>query len=228
MKRTVKAGAAACAVAAAACHASVAVADGGVYFGGNAGYTLSSYSRHAMDSGLAGQFSAAGDTLTIDSSATSKSTTDWSAELGYMFSPYVGIEAAYLQLGAIHYGASGTIPNGAAALQTNVTVDVHSRGPALMLRGVLPLTQSWFVDAHLGAYDGHTRSSFTTAIDASSSSGGQSKTSTSLLAQAGTGYVFGAHWTVQADFVYINRIKDEVLGRHFNVEQLTAGLTYSF
>lgn len=231
MKRLVKTGAVAlCAVLAAVGAAPAARADSGVYFGGNAGYTLSSYSRHTIDGALQSEFSAAGDTLTIHSSSLSKSTTDWSAEVGYMFSPYVGIEASYWQLAAIHYGESGTVPSstGTGTSATTFTMSTHSRGPALAVRGVLPLSESWFVDAHLGAYDGHTHTGYTTTLAASSSGGAQSGTHTSVLAAVGTGYVLASHWTLRADFVYINRIEDEVLSRHFNVEQVTAGLTYSF
>lgn len=202
---------------------------GGLYVGGNFGYTLSTYTRSALDDALVSTFSSAREDLRLDATFVHSKQAVWSADVGYMVSAYLGIEASYLDLGTLRYFARGTVtapPPAAGPL--SATVDITSRGPTLALVGALPMTNDWSVNARVGAYEGKTTSDFTTVVAGSANPGSESETSTALLAGAGTSYVLGAHWLLRLDYVYLDQIKEKLFGKSFNVNLVTAGVAYAF
>ncbi len=202
---------------------------GGFYAGGNFGYTLSTYSRSALDDALVGAFSGAGEDLRLEATFVHSKQAVWSADVGYMVSPYFGVEASYLDLGTLRYFARGRVAAPAAAAgPLSATVDITSRGPTAALLGVLPMTNDWSVNARVGAYEGKTTSDFTTVVAGSSNPGSESETSTAVLAGAGTAYVLGAHWVLRLDYVYLDQIKEKLFGKSFNVSLVTAGVAYAF
>jgi hypothetical protein len=202
--------------------------DGGVYVGAELGHTLSTYHRADLDSALVDLFSGAGYSAALSGSSVRNEHNPWSANVGYQISSYFALEASYIHLGTLKYATSGTATSVLGNSPVAVDLNIKSRGPALALVGVLPMTDSWDLEARLGAYEGKTTTLSEVTIGTSSNPGVDTKTSTSLMAGIGTGYVIAAHWVVRLDYTHLNQLGEKSLGKSFNVDLLTAGVTYAF
>jgi opacity protein-like surface antigen len=202
--------------------------DTGFYVGANVGHVLRTYSLTDIDNGLSAAFATSGNSVVLSSSSLRKDHVMWTADVGYMASRNFGIEASYLHLGSLAYSTSGTESAGGAGTAVSVNLDIKSRGPALAAVAVLPMSNWWTIDGRVGAYEGKTISTHTTTIDGNSISGAQSKTSTSLLAGAGTAFTVSSHCTLRADYIRLESVKEATLGRSFNVDLVTAGVVFVF
>jgi OOP family OmpA-OmpF porin len=204
--------------------------DTGFYAGANIGRVLSTYHRTDIDNGVIAAFGGAGNGFALGSSSLQKQHVMWTADIGYMASRNFGIEASYLHLGSLAYSSAGTEPSatGTGTSATSVHFDIKSRGPALAFLGVLPMSNLWEIDARVGAYEGKTTTSFASAIDVNTKSGSLSKTSTSLLAGAGTALVVSSHCTLRVDYMRLEHLKEQALHRAFNVDLVTAGVVFVF
>jgi len=204
----------------------------GLYVGGNLGRTLSTYSRSALDETLVSADNGEGYTLTVDAAFVHHQQAVWSADIGYMVSPYFGVETSYLDLARLRYFAHGSEVYAAAPYLGSsplaANLDIASRGPTLALIGALPMTNDWSVNARVGAYEGKSTSDYRFMAGSNVSEGSESDSSTSLLAGAGTTYVLGAHWVLRLDYLYLDQIKEKVFGKSFNVSLVTAGVAYAF
>lgn len=209
--------------------AQPALADGGgLYLGASAGYTLSSYRRADLDDAVIESLAGSGYTFAPSSSSVRKGQPPWSVDLGYQFSSYFGLEASYLELGTLKYASAGTATSIVGNGPAEVNVKIESRGPALALVGVLPLTNDWSFETRLGVYEGKTFTEFADTIIGTPNSGADSKTSASLLASLGGSCVLAGHWVLHLDYTHLNRLDEKVLTKSFNVDLLTAGLSYAF
>jgi hypothetical protein len=204
--------------------------DGGFYIGANLGHVLSTYRRHDMDDDLSALFGGPADGFGLNSSSLRKSHAMWSADVGYMLSPYVGVEASYLDLGSLKYSAAAVEPSatGVGTAPVTVDLDIKSRGPALALVGTLPMSNLWELDARAGAYEGKQISNYLVAGETGTSAGTQSKTSTSLLAGVGGSVTLTSHFTVRLDLLRLQHLDEEALAHSFDVNLVTVGVNYFF
>jgi hypothetical protein len=200
----------------------------GVYFGANVGYTLSTYRRADLDSAVVDAFSGAGYTAALSGSSLHNEHSPWSVNAGYQVTRYFGLEASYIELGTLKYAASGTATSIFASASTTVDLAIRSRGPALALVGVLPMTNDWDLEARLGAYEGKTLTESVVTVQPNTTSGFDSKTSTSLLVGVRAAYVIAAHWVLHLDYTHLNQLGERDFDKSFNVDLLTAGVTYAF
>jgi hypothetical protein len=154
----------------------------------------------------------------------------WSADIGYLLSPNFAVEASYIDLGTLKYSAAATQPSnsGTGSSPVAVNLDIRSHGPALALVGVLPMSNSWELDARAGAYEGKTITNFISALQTGTNTGTVSKTATSLLAGFGGSLTVTSHCTVRLDYVRLEHLNEQVLGRSFNVDLVTAGASFVF
>ena len=188
------------------------------------------YRRADLDNEVLAAFGGTNNGVAFDPSVVQKDHVMWSADIGYMASRNFGIEASYLHLGSLRYSSSGTEPSsgGSGTLATSANLDIKSRGPAVAVLGVLPMSNFWEVDARVGVYAGKTTTAFATAIGTGTNSGTVSKTSTSLLAGVGTALTLTSHCALRLDYMRIEHVKEEAFGRSFNVQLLTAGVVFVF
>jgi OOP family OmpA-OmpF porin len=212
------------------CTPTAMADDSGFYVGANIGRVLSTYRHTDIDNGVIAAFGGADNGFVLGNSSVQKEHVMWMADIGYMASRNFGIEASYLHLGSLAYSSAGTEPStsGTGTSATSVNFNIKSRGPALAALGVLPMSNWWEIDARVGAYEGKTTTTFASAIGVNTKSGALSKTSTSLLAGAGTALVVSSHCTLRVDYTRLEHIKEEALGRAFNVDLLTAGVAFVF
>jgi hypothetical protein len=204
--------------------------DSGFYIGANVGRVLSTLRRSDLDNGITAAFGGPAAGFALGSSSVHKAHAMWSADVGYMLSPNVGVEASYIDLGTLKYSAAATQPSnsGTGSSPVAVNLDIRSHGPALALVGVLPMSNSWELDARAGAYEGKTITSFLSVLQTGTNIGTMSKTSTSLLAGFGGSLTLTSHCTVRLDYVRLQHLNEQVLGRSFNVDLLSTGVNFVF
>jgi opacity protein-like surface antigen len=195
-------------------------ADGGLYIGANAGKVLTTYRGVDIDRGL----DAVGGA--INSSTIYEDKLIWNADIGYMFNPYLGFEASFMELGRIRYRGSGTVTSDGSGV--GFYQYTHSYGPAVAAIGVLPMTDFWKLDARVGVVEAKTISKTSLTAEGSTSTPSYGKTTSSLLLGVGTGISITSHWTVRMDFMRVQRLQDASLDQNFDVNLITAGVAYVF
>jgi opacity protein-like surface antigen len=200
----------------------------GMYVGADVGYTLSTYGRQDINSAVASSFASGGETLALSSSYARDRQTPASADVGYRFLTYFGVEASYLTLGTVEYASRGKATSLFGGGPTEVELSFKSRGPALALTGALPMTNDWSLTVRLGAYEGKTLTHYASDVDGTAHHGSVAKTSTSLLAGVGSQYVIAAHWVLRLDYTHLNQLGEGLLSKSFNVDLLSAGVNYVF
>ena len=208
---------------------SAALADeGGFYVGGTVGRLITTYSHDDLDAQIDAAFGGSDGGFTLNSTEYRKSHLAWSGNIGYMLSPNLGIEASYLSLGSLDYSAAGTLASANPASAVNVDVTLKSSGPALAVVGVLPMSNIWSVNARLGAYEGKTKTSFVSTVATDTTSGKESDKSTSVMGGVGATVAVTNFLLIRVDYLRIQRLKDSLFGRTFNVNLLSAGLEFAF
>jgi len=207
---------------------AAAADESGVYIGANVGRLLSTYRRADLDNALTAAFGGTDSGFLLGPTSIRKSHAIWSANIGYMASRYFGIEASYLDLGTLDYSAFAAISAATGTQAVAVEADIESRGPVLAVIGVLPMTDSWDMSARIGAYRGRTHTDFTSNVGTDTKSGLLSETSTSLLAGVGGSYIISSHCTIRLDYIRIEHVGEQLFERAFNVDLVTAGLSYVF
>jgi opacity protein-like surface antigen len=201
---------------------------GGVYLGANFGRARSSYATGLIDSELSSEAASAGDTVSYRARSTQRLSDVWAVDVGYLFTPYLGIEAGFLHLGEIRYQVVGTLTGSAASAALASSTEVTSHGPAVSAVLRLPLTEALAFDLRIGDYFGKATLDNTVTVDSSNSFVALSKTGSSLLTGVGVAYTFAGHWSGRLDYLRVNKTGDADTTRRFSVNVATAGISYTF
>jgi opacity protein-like surface antigen len=201
---------------------------GGVYFGGNFGRAHNTYDTGFIDSEIASAASGEGDSASYRARSIRRMSDVWWGDAGYLFNPYIGVEAAFFHLGQMKYWAVGTFtdPNGAQSLSTKTEVTSH--GPALSLVLRLPFSETFEADLRAGDYYGKTTTNTLITIASESAPNSASKSSSSLLVGVGAAYTIAAHWSLRADVLRVNKAGDSSTVGRFSVNLVTLGASYTF
>jgi len=200
----------------------------GAYVGGNFGRAKNSYDTGFVDSQISSGATSAGDTLDIMKRSTTRYSDFWSADVGYFFAPYIGVEAAFLHVGQVRYISVGSLINSASNDSLETTTEVTSHGPALSLIFRLPLAEAFEADIRLGDYLGKTTFDNDVSVGANSSFISPSSSSSSLLVGAGAAYSIAGHCSFRLDYLRIQQAGSSDTGGKFNVNVMTVGLSYTF
>jgi hypothetical protein len=200
----------------------------GLYFGANFGRALNSYNTGYIDQQYVSQAVEFGDSLDITSRSVHRFDDIWWGDVGYYFTPYVALDAAFLHLGEVRYKTAGIVNEGGTDDAIATSTEVTTRGPALSILGRVPLTDQLEADIRLGDYIG--KSVFYNRIDVLSQESlvTASRTTSSLLAGAGGAYTFAGHWSVRLDYLRVNKTGDSATGGKFSVNLATAGVSFTF
>ena len=192
------------------------------------GRARNGYDTNSIDSQLTSEAAGAGDTLTLTKRSTSRLSDTWSASVGYFFTPYIGLEAAFLHVGEIRYITVGATTNSGTSESVASTTEVTSHGPALSLVFRLPLTEAVEADLKIGDYFGKTTFDQDTLVGGNQDFIAPSKSSSSVLASAGAAYSIAGHFSIRLDYSRIQQTGDQDAGAKFSVNLITAGVSYSF
>jgi opacity protein-like surface antigen len=212
--------------------ASARADDAGLYVGATGGITASSYGQHALDQAVTAAATASGYDLKLGTTSLETGEPAAAAVVGYMLNSVFGFEASYLYVNTERYRTSAkesySTLTGPVTVPFDFALNLTSRGPTLALVGALPLIDGWQLDGRVGAYEGSMRSDYWTRAGTYKTSGSESETSTSLMLNAGTSYVFAAHWVVRLEYVYLNHLSEKVTDTSYNAGLALAGVTYWF
>lgn len=210
-----------------AAGARAASGDGGWYLTAGYGAAPRLFLRSELNDSLVHAFRAT--PLTLESSSVKKHNTTWSAGVGYWFAENMAIEAAYLNVGKVHYRVTGSAQVAEESTQaTSLDLVAKSRGATLAFVWAAPLWNAWGVDLRAGAFRGKTSSHYISVIDGDEVISGEKAKSTAPLLGAGGSFTATAHLVVKLDYVHLFGIKEEALSRKSDADLVTLGLAYVF
>ena len=161
-----------------------------------------------------------------------KADRSYSLAAGFRFSPYLAVEAAYLDLGRSSYLVEGQ--DGAAVL------GFGSRGAALSLLGSWPLTRNLAFEARGGFYfaDSKMRAWVSATFDLLEgeleSLGAGAAGNPAVLLGAGVVQSFGKNWALRVGYDYLSgnalaiRKTDLGSGMNSSAGRLSVGIRYLF
>jgi hypothetical protein len=201
---------------------------GGFYLGGNFGRAHNTYDTGYIDGSLNQAAAANGDTVSYRARSTRRMSDVWWGDAGYLFNPYIGLEAAYFHLGEIKYWAVGTFNDGNGSPSLSTKTEVTSKGPALSFVLRLPLSDAFEADLHAGDYYGKTTANTLITIGSESEPNPSSKSGSSLLIGVGAAYTIAGHWSVRADAMRVNKAGDATTVGTYSVNFVTLGASYTF
>jgi opacity protein-like surface antigen len=199
----------------------------GLYLGGSGGLAKIDYDNSAYQTQLQNAVAGFG-TLDFSSASLHDRKTAWWANVGYMASPFVGIDASYLHLGELYNQVNGSfVANDGTTHSVGAATRVSSKGPALGLLFRLPLAES--LDINLRVADYYARTTLTNILNAASySTTIQTANRSTLLAGLGVSYVFLGHWSARLDYLRIEHAGDNATTGRYNASILAAGASYTF
>ena len=206
-----------------------ALAEGisGLYLGGSGGLARIDYDNSAYQTQLQNAVAGFG-TLDFTSASLHDRKTAWWANVGYMVSPFVGIDASYLHLGEMYNQVNGSfVANDGTTHSVGAATRVSSKGPALGLLFRLPLAER--LDINFRVADYYARTTLTNILNAASySTTIQTANRSTLLAGLGVSYVFLGHWSARLDYLRIEHAGDNATTGRYNASILAAGASYTF
>lgn len=172
--------------------------------------------------------------VTADASRLDKGDRGYSLAVGFRFSPYIAVEAAYMDLGRSSYlvedaGGSATLGFG-------------SRGAAVSVLGTWPINRTFALEGRGGLYFGESklRAWIAAGFDIDESGDldwwlqGAGGGNPALLLGVGAVASFGPHWAVRLSYDYIYgdavALRNSGLdaGMNSSVGRVALGLRYLF
>lgn len=201
--------------------------DGGGFFvGGNVGRAPIETNNTQYQTQL--EASAAGSgSLIFNKAALAKRDIAFSLDGGYMFAPYVGVEASYFRFGRVSNQLAGAYvgTDGTSEPVYAATV-LESRGPVLGLLFRLPIIDDLAMNFRLGDYYGHTTLT-NTVVAAEHTSGTVTSNSSSLLAGIGVSYTIEGHWLAKLDYLRVDQAGSDKTMK-YDISLVSAGISYAF
>jgi len=198
------------------------------YLGGNFGRARNSYDTAGnIDSQIYSEAQSAGETAQFTRRDIKKMSDAWWADVGYFFTPNFAIDAAFMHLGEIKYGATGTLTSTAGSQSLETTDEAISHGPALALVFRVPLTESLAIDLRAGDYYGKTVFDSAVTVNSNLFFEATTKTKSALLAGFGASYNLTGHCAVRVDYLHVHHAGDAAVGV-YNVNLVTGGLSFFF
>lgn len=207
---------------------SAAAAVPGFYLEGSAGMASSSMGQEeqdVLDDLLVEALEDEGLQVLDGDSDLDKSGVGFSLALGYRFTSYVALEAAYVQLGKSTYKAEDVITDGVEEYDLSARIPARAKGPVVSLVGIWPASESFELDARVGAFFGKSTLSVKFAVDGESvPTVSDSDSKTSILYGVGASWNFTPAMSLRLSYTMF----DKGLFDEFDVGSLSLGLMYSF
>lgn len=199
---------------------------GGFFVGGNVGHAPIDTNNTEYQTALEASASGSGS-LVFTKAALAKRDIAFSVDTGFMFMPYVGVEASYFRFGRVSNQLAGSyVGTDGTSEYVYAATMLQSRGPALGLLFRLPLLENVDVNFRLADYYAHTELT-STLIAAEHTSGTVTSNSSSLLAGIGLSYTFAGHWLAKLDYLRVNQAGNDKTMK-YDIGMASAGVAYAF
>jgi len=199
----------------------------GVFMSANGGLGTIATDNALYQDQLVNQTASIGTLGFNSASLKNRKPAEW-LDVGFMVWPYVGIDVAYLHLGELVNQATGTFTASAGGTQSvGATTRIRSAGPAAGLLVRLPLLER--LEAHLRVADYCARTTVMNILNARTyTSMERGANGSSLLLALGAAYALGEHWSVQIDYLRINKAGDSTKVVDYDANLATLGVSLSF
>lgn len=215
------------ATALSAIAGTAAAASPGFYMAGTIGQSsidIKSSDQEALDEILIDTWNELGFDVLDGDSDVEKTDIGFELALGYQISPYLAVEAAYIDLGQATYDAEGVVDNGTGPMDAETEITAGVKGPALSLVASWPFAGQWALDARAGALFGKSRLGVTMELDGEEVSESETDSKTSMFYGVGVSWSFSERTSLRLGYTHFpDGVADE-----FNVSRVSAGLKVSF
>jgi hypothetical protein len=216
--------------------------ESGWYYGLNFG--ASNYSNTLTDAASQAEADDESDGQSFGS--VDDSGTTWSFAMGYRINPYIGLEVAYVDLGAQSFRATGDPIEALNSLgydttglmEGDLTLDIdgeiHSSGALIDVFGTFPVSEFEF-SARAGIFLAKTKFKSpltfrTTAepIETETLAAEKVASTSELMFGLGAGYTFFDHLQIRVDYSFYKKVGEEKTTLETDISTLTAGVAYRF
>jgi outer membrane autotransporter protein len=197
--------------------AAAAPAHAQFYAGASVGRSDVSIDRNALaDAFLDLGFSGA-------STTSSDTDTAYRAYAGYLFLPYLGVEAAYVDLGSFRF-RTDVDPTGSLSGKPGI------KGGELSLVGRLPIGERFAVYGRAGVFSARTTTRYTASgsVELIDGAERQRKKTTKPAYALGASYDFTHNFGARAEVARYTKLGDDLTGGQTDANLVSIGLTYTF
>jgi opacity protein-like surface antigen len=157
------------------------------------------------------------------STTSSDTDTAYRAYAGYLFLPYLGVEAAYVDLGSFRF-RTDVDPAGSLTGRPGI------KGGELSLVGRLPIGDRFAVYGRAGVFSARTTTHYSAAgsVELIEGAQGQRKQTNKPAYALGASYDFTQHVGARAEFARYTKLGDDLTGGQTDANLVSIGLTYTF
>jgi len=201
----------------------------GFYVGASGGNATYDISKGDLDDISFAAFADNGAIPLNPTSTFDDSDTAWSLLAGYRFTPFIAVEAGYLDLGSTKYRASGNVRiPGVGTFPSTVGIDLSAKGPFVAAALGAPLGPHFDLHTHLGGF--FSRTSFDIGVGLGAFNGNETVSSNSadFFAGIGIGYRFSNTLAASLDFTRFKAVGDEEKTGEGDITSFRVGLQYTF
>lgn len=200
----------------------------GWYFGVSPGQAEYDIDKGELDTLVLDVFDELGAPISGGSSDLDDEDTTWSISGGYRFSPYLAVEAGYVDLGTAEYRASGTVQPifGGASLPATFNADFESKGITLAGVASAPLGEMFDVHARLGMLFADSEVTLRSTVGAGGAGDSISANSKDLFYGVGAAWHLGENWSVSLDWQQYKDVGKEDETDETDINSITLGISY--
>jgi opacity protein-like surface antigen len=222
-----------------------AVADTGFYVGATAGGSVFHQNKNKsdLDAAVINAWDANGFSAVTNSSSLEKSNFAFGGLVGYRLMPEFAIEAAYIDLGKLHYKSDDTVTfhsiyEGPIPIDASADTTVKAKGPTLTALGILPLSPAWEIYGRAGLFFSKVTLNANTTLNLSVMQASiypyagayesVSANSVDPLVGIGTAWHVANRVALRAEYTRFINVGDKNKTGEINIDLFNVGVTYSF
>ena len=201
----------------------------GFYLGASGGNAKYDISKSDLDAISRSAFLDNGAIPLNPSSSFDDSDTAFALIAGYRFSPYISVEAGYMDLGSAKYRSTGNvlIPF-FGTFASRINIDVSAKGPFVAGQLGAPLGGNFDVHTNLGGFFSKTEFDIGVGLSSFNESDTVSSNSADLFAGVGVGYHFTDSLAASLDYTRFKDVGDENETGEGDITSFRLGLSYTF
>lgn len=209
--------------------AAVAAEDRGFYLNASFGQAKYDVSQDELDTVALLAYESNDITVIDANSSLDEKGSAWSLTGGYRFSPYIAVEAGYMNLGSAKYRATGDVfVPGLGVMDSTLGIDIKAKGPVVSAIGVLPLGEKFDVHGHLGVFFSKLTMDIGVSLDDVTVSDSISGSSQDVFAGVGAAYHFTKSVALSLDYSALSKVGNENETGEVDVKSLRLGVQYAF
>ncbi|WP_218042878.1 outer membrane beta-barrel protein [Steroidobacter gossypii] len=201
----------------------------GWYFGATGGQSQADLDKGEFDAIVEDAFFFAGTPILSGSSDLDDKDVSWSLFGGYRFSPYLAVEASYIDLGTAEYRATGTVdpPGPVPSVNASYGADFEVSGFTAAAVAAVPVGEMFDLHGQVGVLFADMEfSQRLAATGAGSFSDSFSSDSRDFFFGLGAGLSIGAQWSLNLDWQRFKDVGDEDETGETDIDRISLGVIY--